>query len=450
MHERGIRVDLEGMKMAREAITRQLEDLSCDLFKIMGKELNVDSPKQLIDYFYGELELTPYKNRKTGKVTTDANALKRLARKGIEEAKILQDIRKLGKLLSTYLGGSKEGSSVEAILSKSDGRLRCVFDPARTETGRLASKKDLDNSGMNLQNQPQEIRRYFLFDEGYIGYNIDLSQAENRIVAYVGPVPEMIECFERGLDVHSLTGSMISGLPPDVVKQQDKTDVYAPIGSGNYSWRFWGKKCNHGLNYDEGYRTFSFILEIPEKDGKLLVDTYHRSYPGVRQGFHEQVQNMLRTSRTVTNLLGRKRLFLDRWGDNLFKEAYAQIPQSSVADIINEYGLSYIYRNDFFKYVELLLQVHDSIIFQIPKFLPWEVHARLLLAIKKSLEPKLEWRSRRFVIPADVQMSTTHMAKIDNGLHDIKKDAFENEETLARELEEMYNKLIKTTRPFTH
>jgi DNA polymerase-1 len=282
------------------------------------------------------------------------------------------------------------------------------------------------------------MKKFMLFDADYVGYNVDLSQAENRIVAYVGPVPEMMKAFELGMDVHSLTAALIFSEPIDKIKEEDKLGLPCSLGDGTHTKRFWGKKANHGLNYDLGYRSFSLYYEIPESDAKFIVDRYHMAYPGVRQGYHTQVRDMLSRHRTVSNCMGRKRLFLDRWGDQLFKDAYAQIPQSTVADVINERGIEHIYYDQVnYGYVELLLQVHDSIVFQIPLSVPWKEHARILMRIKASLETPLEWKTRTFTIPADVQMSLGHMGKGSGGLTDVKREHFTNQDMLARELERL-------------
>jgi DNA polymerase-1 len=315
----------------------------------------------------------------------------------------LLEIRKLAKLKGTYL----------EIKYDEDQRLRCSYNPVGTESGRLSSSQTIFGTGANLQNIPYEIRNYMLFDEGYIGYNVDLSQAENRIVAYVGPVPEMMRAFEEGWDVHKLTAAMIYSKPLDDISAEERS---------------WGKRANHGLNYDLGFRTFALYYEIDEASARFIVDRYHQAYPGVRQGYHQQVRQMLSTNRTVTNCLGRNRVFLDRWGDDLFKSAYSFIPQSTVADIINERGLTYVYQNqDLFAPVELLLQIHDSIVFQIPRSIPLSHHASMLWKLKKSLETPLKWKLNQFSIPADIQLSTGHMGKGHGGLKDVPKATSEEE-----------------------
>lgn len=261
----------------------------------------------------------------------------------------------------------------------------------------------------NMQNQPHDIMKFFLADENYIYYGLDLSQAENRIVAYLGNVTQMMEAFESKLDVHSLTASLISGIPPDEIKRQDDEDICCYIGDGTKTWRFFGKKANHGLNYDLGYKNFAIQLQVTEKDASFIVDRYHLSYPGVRQGFHKYIKDCLAEDRTLTNLMGRRTVFLQEWGDDLFKEAYSCIPQGTVGDIINEWGIEYLYYNqDLFGPVEFLIQIHDQIGIQIPVSAGLDYHVKALKLLKESLEQPLTLpNGNQLIIPVDIVCGLT-------------------------------------------
>jgi DNA polymerase-1 len=394
MMEHGVKIDVEGMTKRYNDMEDEIEEAKQELYKAAGYELNALSPKQLMNYFYTQKNLKPY--TKKHKPTTDETAMKRLARRGIKEANHVLKIRRLTKERSTYLNPRKVDN---------DGRMRCSYNPVGTKFSRLSSSENIFGTGNNLQNQPHHVLQYFVADPGYIIYSLDLAQAENRIVAYVGRVETMIEAFESGKDVHSLTGSLISRLPYQQVIDEDKNNIPCKLGSGDKTWRFWGKKTNHELNYDMSYVTFALQMEIPQNDGKFLVESYHGGYPGVRQGYHKLVRHTLSEGRTLTNLMGRRTLFLDQWGDSLFKEAYSCIPQGTVGDVINERGIEYVYYNqDKFREVILMLQVHDSIVFEIPLHLGWEKHASILLDVKAKLETPLVAHGREFVIPCDIAM----------------------------------------------
>jgi DNA polymerase I-like protein with 3'-5' exonuclease and polymerase domains len=228
----------------------------------------------------------------------------------------------------------------------------------------------------------------------------------------------MIDCFEKGKDVHSLTAFLILATligPEKALKANPKKDL-AFIGDGKKSWRFWGKKANHSLNYDLSYKAFALVNEIPETDAKLIVEAYHSAYPGVRKNYHRYVQDCIKKSSSLTNLLGRTTTFSDRVEDETFKAGYSCIPQGTVGDIIDSRGMNFIYYNTdpMFERVELLVQVHDMIGFQIPTpYHPttpvcWKTHSAILNSIKNSLEtPLYTHYGLKFVIPVDFNMSLT-------------------------------------------
>lgn len=404
--ERGIKINLGSMQQAYDELGREIERSKAQLNAIAKQELNPNSPKQIAQYFYVDRRLPAYKGKK-GQITTDEKALKRIARKGYEEASLILKIRGLVKERSTYLDTSKVDT---------DGRMRCSYNPVGTRYSRASSSENIFGTGNNLQNQPHSILTHFLADPYYVFYGMDLSQAENRIVAYVGRIIQMIEAFERKEDIHGLTAKIMMNIFYGPKAESLPVKSPAPIGDGKKTWRDWGKKANHGLNYDLGYKTFSLYNEISERDGKLIVDIYHRAYPGVRNGFHKYVQKSLTRDRTLTNLMGRKTLFTDKMDDQLYKDAYACIPQGTVGDVIDQRGLNFVYynRNPLFRYVELLIQVHDQIGFQIPTPyhptipVPWEDHSKILASIKTSLEkPLYTHYGKKFTIPVDTAMSIT-------------------------------------------
>lgn len=427
MQEHGIRVDLDGIKKEYESLWSQIEAVQEELNKVVGYALNPNSPLQVRNYFYVEKGIKPYKFKK--KVTVNELALKRISRKGFKAAELILKLRHLVKIRSTYCAPDKFDS---------DSRVRCSYNPAGTRYSRLSSSENIFGTGMNLQNVPYYILQYFLADEGYIYYSFDESQIENRIVAYVGNIIPMIEAFESGKDVHRLTAALIFNKHPDEISAIEGS---CPLGGGKQSERFWGKKANHGLNYDLGYKTFALYYELLESEAKLIVGRYHAAYPAVRGNYHKYVRDCLAHNRCLTNLLGRTTKFLDQWGDSLFKEAYSCIPQGTSGDLINERGVNYIYyhQGSRFRFVELLNQVHDSAGFQIPLSLPLIDHAIILSNIKKNLEQPLRFKDREFIVPADLTMGF-NLNKAD-GKEIKSKDFPSNVEDLAHLLEVNINEL---------
>lgn len=391
MTRRGIKMNTDKMDQKSMKAEAEILALEAKIAEEAGHAINPRSSKQLKAYFYDELGLDPYISRKTGNPTTDKTALKRLSRRGYKVADLVLKVREKSKMKGTYYDMDLDP----------DGRLRCSMDPVGTKSGRLSSRQTLWGTGANMQNQPYEMREMMLVDDGYVGFEIDLGQAENRLVAMFGPDPKMMEAFKTGQDIHSLTASFIFGGEATKEVQDNKT---ADIGHGNQSQRQWGKRANHGLNYGMGYKKFSLVHEISENEAKRIHDKYHKIYPGVKK-FHKKVKNKLRSNRVLTNPYGRTRKFFDRWGNQLFQEAYNWMAQSTVADHLHENGVLELYYNDHkYKPVEFLNDVHDSIWFQIPLDIGWKSIGRIIKDICDALERPIEYEGRELVIPAETQI----------------------------------------------
>ena len=245
----------------------------------------------------------------------------------------------------------------------------------------------------------------------------------------------MIEVFENGLDMHRMTASLIFHKHYDDVSDEPGED-------GEPSERDWAKRANHGFNYGYGPHSFSLLYEVPLSQAKWIHQAYHAAYPGVERDYWGYVQRQLKQDRTLTNLFDRKTQFLGKWSEKLLHEAYSCIPQGTCGDLVNDWGLNFIYYNDdpLFKHVELLTQIHDSIDFQIPLSLPIEAHAKILIKIKQSLEHPIAWRNKKFSIPADLTVNT-HMYHKKEGVKVTGKTFTEDVLDLADTLEAAIRKL---------
>lgn len=400
MNEKGVKMDTDILDRKAEKAADRMREIRRGIVTHAGHDINPNSYKQLQNYFYDELDLDPYTNK--GKPTTDETAMKRLSRRGYKVADLVLEYRGLSKAKGTYY---------EVTLDE-DKRLRCSFNPVGTRFGRLSSSKTIFDTGTNMQNLTPEFKEAMLPDENHIGYEIDAGQAENRVVAFVGPDRKMIKAFKNGEDIHKLTASEIFGKPVENISDKDdiKKDPSraASIGSGDKSERFWGKTANHAFNYKQGYKSFALKYEIPENDGKRIRKSYFRSYPGVKK-YHRFIENQLKKSRKLSNLFDRKYIFMGRWGQGLIREACDFIPQSTVADIINRWGLNEIYYNqEKYKPVKLLSQIHDSVVFEISMENSFMKHAKMVKDICESMEQKLRYRGRKFSIPAEVTVYGTN------------------------------------------
>lgn len=442
MMARGIRVDADTLKETKAELSQRRASKANELREEVGFDLNVNSPKQCIEYFYGTLGFTPYKNS-NGNPTVDDKALTRMARgtaarPPVKAAKLVQEVRALDKLMGTYIG----------IEFDPDGRFRCSYNPRGTKFGRLSSSKTPYDTGMNAQNLPTEFKKFLIPDEGYMMWEIDKAGAEWVVVAYASGDPEMLRVVREGIDPHIHTAALMTGLDKEVIALEDKevkhlTDPdeigrirnelrkdpavanefdrakFLPRSMGI---RQAGKKANHGLNYAEGYRMFAMTNEIPEKEAKVIVDKYSGEVYTSIPLWWEKVQNQLRQDRTLVNCFGRKCRFLGEWGQDLFKAAYSFEPQSTVVDIINR-GLVEAYHDieGAIRYQEMLAQVHDSALWQMPGYNPdatspdidWQATAESIIRIAEYMNPELEIGGRTFKIANELKVGTKNWADLE-------------------------------------
>lgn len=392
MEFRGIRVDLEGMTKMRDKLYRKSHALNHGLKKIAGKPLNHRSAPQMKKYFYEDLNLKPYINRKTGKPTLDDMALKRISRagkKGSVEARLIRNIRKTDKLLSSYFEVSLDA----------DSRLRCGYKISGTSTGRLSSSATFFGTGTNLQNQPKLFKKYLTPDPGHLLIEIDLSQAEARVVAYVSGDANMIQSFESGIDCHSYNACQIfSREMPEFLEALQRGDSRAK------EQRNLAKRIVHASNYDMGYKTFALQIEEPENRAKSLLEAYHRRFPGLK-AWHRQIDQQIHRNRTLHNLHGRPKRFLGNLDHNLAKAAYAYIPQSTVAEQLNR-GLVRLYEDPELNKFDFhfLATVHDSVLLQFKETDTTSV-ASFLSRANELLDIPLHASGREFRIPCDAKIS---------------------------------------------
>lgn len=443
MQTRGVRVSRDLLNETKIDVTKSAAEKQKELNELCGRPLNVNSPKDCQKYFYGELGITPYTG-KAGTPTVDDLALQRLvrgtaSRPGLRQAKLVQEIRGLNKLYGTYLD----------IEFDADGRMRGSYNPRGTKFGRLSSSKTVFGTGTNFQNLPGEFKKFLVPDEGYCFVEVDKRQAEWVVVAYATGDANMLAAVEGGVDVHVHTASLMFNLPPEVIKRESKlvghstdpTYIYqvrmddeilrehfSHSWPRNMSLRQCGKKSNHGLNYDEGPFQFALIYEMEPAEGKRVHAMYHRIYPGIRI-WYESTKNELKRDRTLSNCFGRVVRFLGMWGDELWKSAYSMVPQSTVVDGLNG-GMVAIYNDEQMcgvngYNIDVLAQVHDSILMQIPiKWLQVREHFDAITSkIVDYTSPEMCYNARTFKIASDFKFGMNwgeeHKERNPNGMAEI-------------------------------
>jgi len=443
MEIRGIHADRGLLRAVKDEISERINVLQERLNELAGEPINPNSPTQLRNYFYIKLGIKPYTNYKTGSISVDVNALKRMCkatstRPAIEEAKIIMEIRSLRKLKGTYLD----------IEFDADSRLRCSINPVGTKNGRISTSQTLFGTGTNNQNLPQQFKKFLLADDGNALVELDKTQGEWVIVGFLSGDGNMMNIIGSGEDAHIATGHMAFGVPKDLIKAESKAagNETDPIKlrairkenvpeilkyniPSSLTVRQAGKKSNHGLNYDMGYTTFAIQNEVPESDAKTIINAYHEAYPSIRV-WHKWIRDELSKSRTLTNIFGRKRTFYANWGKPMFKDGYAFTPQSSLVDLLNR-GIILIYddKSRYMKPTDYLMQVHDSLLYQW--YLADGRFNRLARAVWKQrehLEPTLTWQNRQFIVKTDMKMGLNwagyHPDTNPTGMIEVKIDPY--------------------------
>jgi DNA polymerase I-like protein with 3'-5' exonuclease and polymerase domains len=151
MSERGIRIDVESMLRYKEEQQAELDNKIAELHEEVGYELNPNSPAQVMNYFYKELGVKPYKKRNTKGAyveTSDVDALKRLSRRNFKAAQIMLDIRSLSKRISTYLNIGK---------NRPRRPLYSSYKPVGVRQGELVAARTIFGTGGNQQNWPHDV-----------------------------------------------------------------------------------------------------------------------------------------------------------------------------------------------------------------------------------------------------------------------------------------------------
>ena len=379
MTVRGVKFDHARRKELKKQYEDELSVLQEKLNNLVGHPLNIGSNLQMTKWLYDELKLPKkLKLRKgTGSKTlsADEEALTELYREHkIEAIEVVLTMRERQKILSTYLN----------VEIDDDERIRCAYNIGGTETGRLSSSATALGTGTNLQNIPDgDVRSLLVADEGYVFINADLSQAEARVVAYLSEDQRLLEVFSSGGDIHTRNAS----------KMFNKTE-----GEVTKDERFLAKRAVHGLNYGMGYVTFAKETGIERSTAQRVYNIYFSTFPRLKL-WHMKIRNTLDKTRILTTPFGRKRIFFNRWSDQLLKEGLAYIPQSTVAEIVNQAIIKLDHRWGQGTDKQLLLQVHDSILAQVRL----EHLDEAIKEIKEAMTYPLEINGKWLTIPVDVK-----------------------------------------------
>ena len=385
---RGCKIDVERRTKIDEDLSKELDEMQRRLNKAVGYETNVGSPKQMVQMLYEDLRLPPQytkrKDSKTGEkkntIAADDDALEYLIEhypKAAPVLKLIQDIREVRKLLSTYIRATLD----------TDNRIRCSYVITGTETGRLSSREGIFGTGTNLQNIPRGtlVRNLFVPDDGKMFVNADLSQAEARVVAHLANEERLLHVFEQGGDIHKRNASLIFKKPISNITEDE---------------RELGKRLVHAANYGIGIRKFAKTIGSNEEKALELLNSYHAIYPRIKR-WHEEVKEQLRKTRTLQTPLGRKRMFFGRFNDDMVREGIAYVPQSTVGDLLN-LGLTRAFDNLPIDWA-FILQNHDAVLMQVPVETP-AMH--IYKFIHHYFEIKIEVNHGQLQIPVDIKVGS--------------------------------------------
>ncbi len=349
MEQVGIGTDVDHLSALEAQFAGRVKQAADEAYAVIGKQINLGSPKQLQVVLFDELAMPKTKRTKTG-YTTDAEALQALYDK--TEHPFLQH-------LLVHRDATRLRQTVEGLLKTvaEDGRIHTTFNQMIAATGRLSSTEP------NLQNIPirteegRRIREAFVVGAGFESLlTADYSQIEMRIMAHVSDDAGLIAAFHSGEDFHSVMAARVFSVDAADVSHAQRSKI---------------KAMNYGLAYGLSSYGLSQQLKIETSEARGLMDEYFERFGGVRDYLHGVVEEARRSGFTET-LLGRRRYLPDLTSDNRQRREMAErmalnAPiQGSAADIIKVAML----RVDAALAAEklasrMLLQVHDELVFEV-------------------------------------------------------------------------------------
>ena len=350
MERNGIRIDSALLAKQGQQVGKRLLELEGEIHQLAGQPFNIQSPKQIAEILFGQLELPVIKKTPSGAPSTDEEVLQKLAEDYSLPARIL-DYRSLAKLMSTYI------EKLPRMADPKTGRVHTNFSQATAVTGRLAS------SDPNLQNIPvrteegRRIREAFIPAQGCKLLSADYSQIELRIMAHIAEDENLLAAFRDGKDVHQATAAEIFGVSLDGVSSEQ---------------RRYAKVINFGLIYGMSAFGLAGNLGIERSAAQNYIAKYFDRYPGVAQ-YMEQTRLEARENGYVETVFGRRLWLPEIKGSNGPRRQGAERAainapmQGTAADLIK---LAMIAVENWLEKEQLktkmLLQVHDELVFDVP------------------------------------------------------------------------------------
>lgn len=358
MEMAGVKVERAILAQLSQSFSKQLTRLEKQIHKLTGEDFNIASPKQLGEVMFDKLGFPGGKKTKTGAWGTGADVLETLAvdENLSEEERLLPrtllEWRQLSKLKSTYT------DALPKFINETTKRVHTSYSMAATTTGRLAS------TDPNIQNIPvrtaegREIRTAFVAERGAVLLSADYSQIELRVLAHMADIPQLVAAFHEGQDIHALTASEMFGVPLEGMDPNTRRRA---------------KAINFGIIYGISAFGLANQLGISRAEASEYIKTYFQRFPGIRD-YMEDMKERVQQDGYVETLFGRRVHYPGAKSGNrqqkaFYERAAINAPiQGTAADIIRRAmvrvnpaleraGLS----------AKMLLQVHDELIFEVPK-----------------------------------------------------------------------------------
>ncbi len=383
VQQRGMLLDEEKRGELLKVQTERLKEKQEELSQLVGYSLNPNSSKQMIKFLYEDLKLPVQRDRKTKKPTTKEEALNKLFAYHPHPAfKMALEIREEVKQIGTYL----------MVEPDTDGKVRGRYNAAGTTTGRSSSKKGYEGRGLDWHNIPEADRQMFVAREGYSFLVRDLWQAEAFVVAVLSQCQSFLGRLQDGKKIHKLVASWLFS------KEEDQIDNNNQPGGEYYT----GKRVGYGLNYGLGPVLLAINLKCSVAKAKQHRGVYFKFAPEIEQ-WQREIQEEIKRTRQLTTPFGRKRFFRDRLGDDLFRKAYAHIPQSLIGEM-NHLGMikcEYMFPDG----VEVVQEGYDSLVVECPDELIEEVKE----IMERGFEKEIYAKGTFFRVPGEYSMNKRWM-----------------------------------------
>ncbi len=384
MEFEGVRINPDFLNEYSKILGKQIIQKEQSIHKEAGVPFNIASPKQVGEVLFDRMKI-PYRWRKTstGQYSTNEEKLSELAQTYPFVQSIL-DYRKLAKLKSTYV------DTLPLLVNPKTGRVHSSFNQARAATGRLSSENP------NLQNIPirdeagREIRKAFEpRNKDHILLAADYSQIELRLIAEISGDKAMLASFQAGHDIHRATAANVYEKNIEDVTADERRNA---------------KTVNFSIIYGAGATNLSRQLNIKRAEAKILIEQYFKQFQGLKNYMDKTVE-FAREHGYVATLMGRKRYLRDINSRNSLIRSNAEriainTPiQGTAADMI-KVAMINIHKtlNDGGFKTKMIMQVHDELVFDVPK--------NELEKVKPIIEEKMKTAIPNLKVPILVGMDT--------------------------------------------